>query len=102
MDEILKDHTTKGILLIDAEIAFNSINRNAMRHSLKFICLVISTYISTTYACPLRLFIIGGSKLLSNERTIQEDPTSVGCLLSRDITTAVISAQFYFHQRTQR
>ena len=68
MDEILKDHTTKGILLIDAENAFNSINRNAMRHSLKFICLVISTYISTTYACPLRLFIIGGSKLLSNER----------------------------------
>ena len=82
MDEILKDHTTKGILLIDAKNAFNSINRNAMRHNLKFFCPVISTYISSTYACPLRLFIIGGSKLLFNERTIQEDPTSVGCLLS--------------------
>ena len=76
MYEIFKDHTTECILLIDAENAFNSVNRNVMPYNLKFNCLVMSTYISICYACPVRLFIISGGKLLSNEGTIEEDPTS--------------------------
>ena len=76
MYEILKDHTTECILLIDAENAFNSISRNVMLYNLKFIWSVMSRYISICYACPVRLFIIGAGKLLSSEGTIEEDPTS--------------------------
>ena len=101
--EIFKDHTTECILLIDAENAFNSINRNVMLYNLKYICPVMSTYIFICYTCPVRLFIIGGCKLLSNEGKLKriQHPISVGRLLSRHITAAAISAQFCFRQRTQ-
>ena len=91
------------ILLIDAENAFNSINRNVMLYNLKYICPVMSTYIFICYTCPVRLFIIGGCKLLSNEGKLKriQHPISVGRLLSRHITAAAISAQFYSLQRTQ-
>ena len=36
---------TDGVPLIDAENAFNSINRKVMLRNLKFICQIIATYI---------------------------------------------------------
>ena len=32
--DIYKDHTTEALLLIDAEKAFNAVNRNAMLHNI--------------------------------------------------------------------
>ena len=32
--DIYKDHTTETVLLIDAEKAFNAVNRNAMLHNI--------------------------------------------------------------------
>ena len=50
--DIFNDGNTKGILLIYAGNAFNLINRKVMLYNLKFICLVIATYIyqTVTYA----------------------------------------------------
>ena len=48
-----------------------------MLHNLKFICLVIATYISNCYICPAALFVISEGELLSQEDTKQGDPTSV-------------------------
>ena len=45
MHYVFNDDNMKGILLIDAENAFNSINRKVMLHNLKFICPVFATYI---------------------------------------------------------
>ena len=56
--------------MVDAENTFNSINRKVMLHDLKSIC--------QCYTCLMRLFIICGHELLSNEGTAQVDPTSVG------------------------
>ena len=78
MHDIFNDDNTEGILVIDAENAFNSINRKAMLHNLKFICPVIAIYISNCDMCPARKFIIGGGELLSKEGTTQGDPTSMG------------------------
>ena len=65
-----------AVLLIDAEIAFNSINRKVMLHNLKFICPIIATYILNCYATPSRLFIASGGEILSIEGTTQGDPTA--------------------------
>ena len=78
MYDIFKDHNIEVILLIDAENAFNLINKKVMLRNLKFICLIITAYISNSYTCPVRLFIIGSSELLSNDGTTQGDSTSMG------------------------
>ena len=44
MRDIFADADTDAVLLIDAENAFNSINRKAMLHNLNFICPIIATY----------------------------------------------------------
>ena len=66
------------VLLIDAENAFNSINRKVMLHNLKFICPVIATYIINCYVTPSRLFIVAGGEILSSEGTAQGDSTAMG------------------------
>ena len=72
---------TDAVLLIDAENAFNSINRKVMLHYLQFICPIIATYKINCYATPSRLFIVGGGEILSSEETTQDDPTAMGAYL---------------------
>ena len=60
---------------VDAENAFNSINRKVMLHNLKFICPIIATYIINCYTTPLRLFVVAGREILSSEGTTQGDQT---------------------------
>ena len=71
---------TVAVLLIDAENAFNSINRKVMLHNLKFICPIIATYIINCYATPSRLFIVGGGEILSSEGTTQGHPTALSLI----------------------
>ena len=78
MHQIFSEENTEAVLLIDAENAFNSINRKVMLHNMKFLCPLISAYISNCYATPARLFIFNGGETLSKEATIQGDPTSMG------------------------
>ena len=49
-----------AVRLIDAENAFNAINRKIMLHNVEFIFPIIVTYIINFYATPSRLFIVGG------------------------------------------
>ena len=66
-----------AVLLIDAENAFNSLNRKVMLHNLKFICPIIATSIINCYATPSRLFIVCVGEILSSEWTTQGDPTAM-------------------------
>ena len=66
---------TDAVFLIDAENAFNSINRKVMLHNLKFICPIIAIYIISCYAIPSRLLIVGGGEILFSEETTQGNST---------------------------
>ena len=59
--DIFKDHNTEAVFLIDAENAFNAINRKAMLHNISVICPIISTYIGNCCNMPAqdRNFILG-------------------------------------------
>ena len=70
--DIFKDHTTEAVLLIDAENAFSAINRKTMVHNISVIWPIVSAYVSNCYNMPARLFIIGGTEILSNEELHKE------------------------------
>ena len=70
--DIFKDHTTEAVLLIDAENTFNAINRKAMVHNISVIWSIVSTYVSNCYNMPARLFIIGGTEILSRKELRKE------------------------------
>ena len=67
MRDIFANEDTEALLLIDAENAFNSINRKMMLHNLNFICTMGTPYITKCYSIPARLFIIDGGEILSKE-----------------------------------
>ena len=75
--DISKAHTTETVLLIDAENAFNAINRKSILHNISVICPIISAYINNSYNTPGRLFIIGGTETVSKEGTTQGDPAAM-------------------------
>ena len=64
-------------MFIDAENAYNAINRKAMLHNISVISPIISTYISNCYNTPAGLFIIEGTEILSKEGTTKGDPTAM-------------------------
>ena len=77
MYDICNDEHSEAVLLVDAENAFNSINRNVMINDTSVVCPAISTYLSNCYQSAARLFVIGGKEILSKEGTTQGDPTSM-------------------------
>ena len=63
---------------VEAENAFDSINRNVILHTNSVLCTIIATYISNCLSVSYPLFVIGGKEVLSKEGTTQRDPTSKG------------------------
>ena len=49
MRDIYDDAETQGVLFVDADNAFNNINRKAALHNIQRICPVISTYLNTCF-----------------------------------------------------
>ena len=77
MRDIFHEEETDAVLFIDASNAFNSLNRNALLHNIKYLCPPMATYVRNCYAKPSRLFIAGGKELKSSEGTTQGDPTAM-------------------------
>ena len=75
--EIFKEDETDGLLLIDAENAFNSLNRSVLLHNIQYVCPPMSTYIRNCYKFPSRLFVIGGREIASVEGTTQGNPLAM-------------------------
>ena len=69
MEKIFKEESKKIVLLVDAENAFNSINRKEFLDNISILCPGISTFITNCYTTPTLLFVIDGSEIKSNEET---------------------------------
>ncbi|MCH2416854.1 MAG: hypothetical protein MK195_08855 [Acidimicrobiales bacterium] len=77
MRDIFAEEETDAVLLIDASNAFNSLNRQALLHNIRYLCPPLSTYVRNCYGTPARLFVAGGEEIASDEGTTQGDPTAM-------------------------
>ena len=77
MKEIFESDEIEGLIRVDANNAFNSINRNALLHNIKVLCPEIATFIWNCYGKPARLFVVGGLEISSSEGIIQGDPIAM-------------------------
>ena len=73
MKEIFDQEGTDGVILVDAENAFNKLNRQAALHNMQYLCPEFAVILINTYRKPTRLFITGGGEILSAEGTTQGD-----------------------------
>ena len=77
MATIFYDDSCEGAILVDADNAFNRINRKVVLHNIKVICPIIATYAINCYQQSGRLFVTGGIELSSDEGTTQGDPAAM-------------------------
>ena len=77
MRDIFAEEETDAVLLIDASNAFNTLNREALLHNIRYLCPALSTYIRNCYGTPARLFVAGGKEIASSEGTTQGDPVAM-------------------------
>ena len=71
--ELGKKKIVKQLLLIDAENAFNSLNRDAALHNTKRKCPPLYQYLQNSYQQPAKLHLGDGSFILSKEGVTQGD-----------------------------
>ena len=77
MRDIFEEEENDAILLIDASNAFNSLNREALLHNIRYICPPIAIYVRNCYGKPSRMFVAGGQEIESSEGTTQGDPMAM-------------------------
>ena len=68
---------SEAVILIDADNAFNRLNRSVALWNIKFICPALSLYAENCYNSPSRLFVAGGAEISSEEGTTQGDPLAM-------------------------
>ena len=68
-----KEEASEAVLLVDANNAFNSVNRKLFLHNIEIICPILATFVNNCYASDSRLFIAGGGEIKSREGTAQRD-----------------------------
>ena len=73
MKEIFDDEQTDAVILVDASIAFNSLNRNAALHNMQILCPQFATILINIYRLPVRMIVFGSKDIVSNEGTTQGD-----------------------------
>ena len=76
MRAIYDDPKTQALLLVDAQNAFNVLNRQAALRNIRWIFPSIATILINIYRDPAQLFV-GGQMLLSCEGTTQGDPLAM-------------------------
>ena len=66
----------EAVLLVDANNAFNSLNRQVALHKIRRLCPLLATTLINTYRAPTELFV-DGDTILSQEGTTQGDPLAM-------------------------
>ena len=77
MRHIYEDDKCEAIILIDAENAFNRLNRKVALRNIKQICPNLYQFLDNSYRNPVELFLEDGSHILSEEGVTQGDPAAM-------------------------
>ena len=72
--QVFSSLEAEAVLLVDADDAFNRLNRAVALHNIQFICPPLSTTLTNIYRVPERLFVTGGVELSFAEGTTQGMP----------------------------
>ena len=78
--EIWKDDATECLLQVDADNAFNRLNRRVALHNIQEICPPMRTFLHNHYQKAVKLTLSDGNKhdwLLSDEGSTQGDPAAM-------------------------
>ena len=81
MRKIFDKADTEALLLVDAENAFNNLNRKAALHNIKELCPPFHRYLSNTYQISAKMIINDQEKcenIFSEEGSTQGDVTAMG------------------------
>ena len=81
MRNIFEDGDTEAILLVDANNAFNNLNRKAALQNIRQLCPPFYQYLYNTYQTPAKLVIHGKKKhevIYSEEGCTQGDVSAMG------------------------
>ena len=94
MQEIFKSDECEAVILIDAENAFNRLNREAALKNIKQICPSFHQFLSNSYSKPARLILEDGSHILSEEGVTQGDPAAMAkyALASKPLIDGLIKS----------
>ena len=77
MQQIFKSDECEAVILIDAENAFNRLNRKAALKNIKQICPSFHQFLINSYCQPAKLFLEDGSHISSEEGVTQGDPAAM-------------------------
>ena len=77
MSRIFDDEQTDAVLLVDAENAFNRINRKTALHNTQYLCPPLFRFLNNTYKEPVKLHLGDGSFIMSEEGVTQGDPLAM-------------------------
>ena len=94
---IYEAESCDGILLLDAENAFNRANRAAALWNIQYDCPALKCTVINTYRRATKIFVLGGLEIWSNEGTTQ------GCPLAMAMyAVAIIPLQELLHEKCKQ
>ena len=77
--EIFESQDTEALILVDADNAFNSLNREAALMNIRVVCPELAPYVINSYREPARLFVSGSNQeLMSEEGVTHGDNAAMG------------------------
>ena len=86
---IYEEEETEAVLLVDAENAFNNLNRRAALHNIKHLCPNFYRYLHNTYQLPAKLIINGQNGL--NDELKSEEGSTQGDVTAINLRTTIIT-----------
>ena len=76
MRNLYENEENEAVLLIDAENAFNRVNRKVLLHNVQILCPELAVFLINTYRNPTRL-VVGDQEISAEEGSTQIDPISM-------------------------
>ena len=94
MGRAFQDERCEAVILVDADNAFNRLNRKVALHNIKQMCPAIHTFLNNSYKVPARLHLGDGTFINSEEGATQGDNLAMAmyALSTRKIIASLKSA----------